>query len=556
MNYNEFMKAVDKQLSAMSETEKTEWIHNVARTTDINQRDAFLDSLTKEQEYLPAVSVSIEKEVEELEDWFRKVEEAEIYFECSGYEEYGEDYWDREYTYEYADIFEIGMTFERAFSIAEILLLNKKYQQAAVLYDLLCSVHFQAIDSDIGECSELEMEELVEKELVTLDLKKIALNMMYAKYQQTEGQQRTEELLRLLSWPMCKGAKIEEVFTVGPEELEGLDEFMEEWISFLKKRDGDLAGRLLSEACIYQGGISRLCEEAREVWKRHPVLYHNACQQLIDEKNYDECIKVGMEALNILPDKLTIRASIANLTATAAGDADIMYRCHEAAFYSESTLYHYLRLFEIPDYRNNIDRAAQYAGTLPEKPVWENDLVNKQMMINSISKDQKMILRFFSGDFDYIYEECKKDSRVLGWSVNTKGIFVPLFILLLDKNRKITKAGQQLINGIKFRTGFMGGCLQCFEDQFLSWKEKMKLSNEQHEAYIAWLKGETDKRVEAVVGGKHRQSYYKAAALITALGEALESNGMLNGRKTLIEHYIKLHSRKRAFKAEFGQFTE
>jgi len=40
MNYNEFMKVVDGKLSSMSEMEKTEWIHNMARTLKEQERIA------------------------------------------------------------------------------------------------------------------------------------------------------------------------------------------------------------------------------------------------------------------------------------------------------------------------------------------------------------------------------------------------------------------------------------------------------------------------------------------------------------------------------------
>ena len=33
VNYSKFMKAVDEKLLAMSELEKTEWIHNMVRIT-------------------------------------------------------------------------------------------------------------------------------------------------------------------------------------------------------------------------------------------------------------------------------------------------------------------------------------------------------------------------------------------------------------------------------------------------------------------------------------------------------------------------------------------
>lgn len=52
------------------------------------------------------------------------------------------------------------------------------------------------------------------------------------------------------------------------------------------------------------------------------------------------------------------------------------------------------------------------------------------------------------------------------------------------------------------------------------------------------------------VDGKHRQSYHKVAELIVQLGEIMEANGKINGRLHIIDYYKKLHSIKRAFKAE------
>lgn len=554
MNYNEFLKAVDKKLSIMSETEKNQWIHNIARTTKENGRIAFLNSLQENRAYCPVTSVKCK----EIEDWCRKLEEQEIYFECSGYEEYGDGSWDSDYSYEYSDVFGIGKELSRAFQVAEDLLFQKQYQQASELYDLLCSMSFPALDSDMEEWNELELEEIVEEKLVSLDLKKIALNLMYAKYQAAKGEERVAGLFRYFSWGICKGIKVEEIFIVGPEELKDIDVFMEEWISFLKKTDGDMAGDLLSDACIYQGGVGRLCETAREVSVKHPVLYEYACRQLLNEKKAIECGKLGQESIGKLPEKLVIRGKIADLTAKAAiqlGHADIIKECYEAAFYSESTLNHYLRLFELPDYKDIADRAANYANALPENSVWEGNN-NKQLLENYLSKEHKKVIRFFNGEFDYIFEDCKKDKSELGWSSQFKGIAVPLFILLLNQNTKLTKAGQRLIDGIEYRLGFKEDDIKSFKDRFLSWKEKINLTDEQYEKYAEWLKKEVEKRTEAVVGGGHRKSYYKAAILIAAFGEVLESNGKPHGRIAVIEHYKKMYSRKRAFRAEFEMLNE
>jgi len=369
VNYNEFLKAVDEKLSIMTETEKNQWIHNMARTTKEHKRTAFLESLLEEQACCPDNYIK-----KEIEDWCRKIEEQEIYFECSGYEEYGESYWDSDYSYEYSDAFGIGKELSRAFQATEDLLFQKEYKQASELYEKLCNMSFAAIDCDTGESQELELKELVDEKLASLDLKKIVLNLMYAKYQAAEGEERAAALYRYFSWGMCKDTKVEEIFIVGPEELKGIDVFIEEWISFLKNTDGDMAGDLLSGACIYQGGIGRLCEIAKEVSAKHPVLYEYACQQLLNEQKEIECEKLGLESIGMLPENLVVRGKIADLTAKAAkqlGHADIIKECYEAAFRAESTLNHYLRLFELADYKEITERAAVYANALPENSAWE-----------------------------------------------------------------------------------------------------------------------------------------------------------------------------------------
>jgi hypothetical protein len=561
MNYKTFMNAVDEKLSMMSEVEKTEWIHNIARTTNEDQRIIFVNSLTNKQ--VPSLDTSAKKKVKDLEDWCRKIEDAEIYFECSGHEVYGESYWNRDYSYEYFDNFDIGEDLSRAFQVAEGLLFQKEYEQAAALYELLCTVPFSALDIDMEDWSELGLEDLVENKLAILNLKQIALNLMYAKYQASEGEARAAALYRYLSWYMCKNIKMDEMFTVGPEELKGIDIFMEEWITFLKNTDGDRAGNFLAEACIYQGGTERLSQTAKETAEKHPISYKYACEHLLNEKKFLECEEMGLEAIHKIPEDLIIRGEVADLTAEAARQlehADILEECYKIAFYSDSTLNHYLRLFELPDYPNITNRAEKHASALPvalpERTSWEVHDNIKHKRVNYLSHEQKNVIRFFNREFDELHDICKKDKTRLGWSSHIKGIAVPLFILLLDHNNKITKVGQQLIDGMKYRLRFVEDDTTSFTECFLNWKEKVVLTKEQYEKYIAWLKDEVDKRTEAVVGEGHRNSYHKAAALIAALGETLESNGELHGKRSLIERYKKTHSRKRAFKAEFEILNE
>ena len=553
MNYKEFMKAVEEKLFNMSEEEKTKWIYNKARIVKESQREEVLNSLDKEPDYNPTIY-----EKDKIEQWCEKVEEGEIYFECSGYEVYGESYWDSDYEYDYYDPFRIIDSLYDIFQIAENLLFQKRYIESHKLNNRILNMSYFVSDRDTGDWNELDFEEVVDEIWTTFNYKSIILNLLYATYQTKKGKDRAESLYSYLIWDKSKDTKIEDIFRIGPEELHGIDSFMEEWISFLIETDGDTAAKLLLEACLYKG-IDYLCQIARIKYKKHPILFKYACEDLLKQNKNIECEKLGLEAIKVVPENLIIRAEIADLTAKAAVNLkhyDIVNKCHEASFYSKSSLNNYFRLFEITNYEDITKKAAKHVEILSEDYIQNLSNRNKQMIINALSRDHKDIIRFFNGEFDYIYDKYKNDDYVLGWSSGFKGIAVPLFIMLLNNDKKSTKTIDRLLKGIIYRIGFVGEDEQSFLDSFLNWREKQTLTEDQYEKYMIWLKYEIDKRTEGVVGGGYRKSYYKAAVLVAALGETLEYNGMINGRTIMIDHYRKAHSRKRAFKEELKLLNE
>ncbi|MFD1067953.1 hypothetical protein [Oceanobacillus locisalsi] len=555
MNYRDFMKQVDDSLATVSEEEKDDWIRETARKTHETQRQKFLDSLMNIRTEInyPAQAV-----INEIEAWCEEIENQNIYIECTGYEAYGESRYG-EWINEYTDVFEVGKTLSEAFQTAEDLLYLKEYKQSHELFERLCSMEFTAVDVEVGEEFELELEELIAEDLADIDLKDSMLHLMYAAYQVFDGKDRVNTLYRyFISWRMTESIKVEEVFIVGPEELHGISAFMEEWISYLKKKDGDLAGRLLTEACMYQGGVHHLVEVAQSVSKRHPILYKNACEYYLREAAFLDCEKVGLQAIRLLPQKLVLRGQIADLTAKAAiqlGNGETVKECYEAAFYAESTISHYVRLFELPGYEQITRQAAGFAAILPENrgPSFR-ERKNEQLRMNTLSEERKKAIHFFNQEFDEVMKQCQNSKIQLGWSSHFKGVIVPLFVLMLNKNKQLPKAGQKLLKGIAIRLGDKDE-EKSFTERFLYWKEKIDITDEQYETYAAWLQKEIDKRTESVVGGGYRKSYYKPAELIAAFGEAMESSGEANGKAEWVEHFRKAHSRKRAFKAELNALS-
>ena len=554
MNFKEFMQKVDNQLLTMTEKEKSAWIHEIARKQTEKQRGAFLDTLTNPFESSQQV---LEQSIEtkEIENWLLKIEEQKLYFECTYYEDYGENYWDRDEGYTYTDPFDIVPDLLKAFQTTEALLAAENYSKAAELYEWLCSIPFAAFDTESEDWldGELDLEELVAEEMVNLDLKKIGLKLTYAQYQVTPMEKRPAVLFRYLSWEMCREIKIEEIFSAGPKEVADSDAFMQVWSTFLEKTPGDRAGELLTEACLYIGGIEYLCETAERTADVHPVLYENACFYLYDRQRLFECEKIGLKAIGHLPENLLIRGRIADIAENSAVELkhwESVRQFYVAAFYSNSTVLHYLRLFKLSDHSVITAEAAKFIQTLPEDFSWSGFNTNTQLNENSLSASRKNVIRFFNHEFTFIQETCKKNPNYLGWSSNFKGIIIPLFLLMMDKSEEPSRAKEIRIRDLEARLSNRNNGDEIFSDSIDLWKETVILTPREAENYLDWLNQEVEKRTEALVGGGYRKSYHKAAELIVLLGNAAESNGHVNEKKRLVEHYKKTYSRKRAFKEE------
>ena len=115
--------------------------------------------------------------LQELTDWCAKIEEGEITLSCSGYEEYGESWWDRDWVTEYEDPMGIGAQLKCYYEEAEQAVYDRDYESAGQMYWSLGVLNITADDVYGGEPAELGIEEMVSENLVSLNLKQIARRM-------------------------------------------------------------------------------------------------------------------------------------------------------------------------------------------------------------------------------------------------------------------------------------------------------------------------------------------------------------------------------------------
>lgn len=545
--FKEFMEDVKLNLEKMDEAEKTKFIYEMARLAKEYERKDFLDRFKTE------VKKDRTKEIEEVERLCDKLEEGELIFSAAGHEEYGYSWGDSEWVYEYSDYQGIGKKLEEAFLLAENLLYEKSYEEAFDLYHLLFYTNLLAYDEDSGEMFDIGLEEAVQEGLVDIDIKDLCHHILYAAYQKASGEDRVKAVYNCFHNGIYKEITLDGMMSVGPEELEGIEEFMYGFSELLKGKSGDLESRLLREASLYLNVDA--IEVARQSANVHPGLYRDLCSEAYEKCDYDKAISIGMDCLENVDKDLVVRSKTSIIAAMAArkiGDMEKLRVCIREAFISESTPVNFLNLFTVFE-PEEIKKIYCHVDKLPVFNQVNIDFKKQELEQNQLNPFTKSALKLLSGDFKYAKAECMRDKEYLGWSGSFKGLCVPLVLLLLDQDDDDTIAREKILTSIMDKIGsvFSKYVLEDFYQLLGVWKSKMSI--DESDEYLQWMEKEVHARVEAVVGGKYRKSYYKAAELIVYLGQVLESQGKTNAEYLMVEKYRKMHSRKRAFIAELKE---
>lgn len=125
MDFKTYITKVEDQLNQMSEKQKTEWIFNQARTVEEKDREKFLNRLSGRIDVYAEEGLTKDK----LKNWFRQVDEGEIYFGMEEYEQYneGEWTWDPDWVTEYYDIFDIIPMLIKVIRLSHQLMLQREY---------------------------------------------------------------------------------------------------------------------------------------------------------------------------------------------------------------------------------------------------------------------------------------------------------------------------------------------------------------------------------------------------------------------------------------------
>ena len=593
MNLREFTEAVDRATKEMSWEELWLLVHSLVRKMPEEAREEFLDLIerTRKKETEDGESAShidvlakerdrenIHELLTRLEGQFHEIEEGTLALQATGYEDYSSGYWDPDWAYEYEDPEEIGQIFEQADRQIQRCVNDGFYEEAIKLFDL--AVETEVYANDGGDGVFLDLRELVQEHLASVDCERLIACGLYAVYQNTEPDKRAQELYDYLNRTFFRGTQVEAILSVGREELEGQEMFWESWIRLLTDKPGDTAGRYLKEAVLFQCTKGEMIEAAHKAASLHPGLYLAVVEKLA-ENDVACALNIGRTALKEIDVRYKIRGNIALATAKAAlkmGERKLAEQCWLEAFRSDTTAVNYLRIAaecEEPElYRRELMQAIHSCQTFSNDS-GNSDYGNRfeayrETSRNSLGNRERFLLCFLSGDFDAAMEKCAEMKKGLGWTGHVIKCGIPLFLLLLFQSGTLPVGCREQLRAVAFEMGFQKKDYEkglnkesdsqeksaghedvdILEEAFSKWKGRQAISEEQAERYLVQLNRLIHMRVKAIISGQHRGHYGNVAALAAALGEVKESRGELSAKNRILLNYRAEFPKHYSFHAE------
>lgn len=540
--YNKF----NEKIKDLNFKELKDVINNVIRKISENKYEEVLNIFnvvnnSNEQE--------IVNKIQEYKEKFELIDNFELYFHASGYEDYGDSYspWGGDWIWEYSDEDNVSSLIEEAIILGIELTNQKQYKYAKELFDLVIYANYHVLDDDGEDYFEISLTELKENYLININVETICLYAIYATYQCVDDCSKARVIYEYFKNENFKDISIEDSFKLGVEVLKETDKFWNNWISLLLLKSGNIEYRLLKEALDYTN-YKNYKKYIDKLSQNHPKIYIDIFNHLINENKIDEIVNIGNKVLSLLNKDLIIRNDIALYLAKYDESNKEKYIIE--SFKSNTNVPNLLRIINngyYSKYKNEIDKIICVNEN--RKTYFEINELEK----NIINKEDYDYLKFFTGNFDYFFDECIKTKTSLGWSIMPIQYNVYLWLLYLNRNNN-SKVYNSIIYSTFDELGFKEDMLFLDDEYtliFNKWKKNFEINDKGK--FINWLQSIIEKRVDAIVSNGHRGSYFKAAILVVALAEVFESNN-IQQKQEFVNKYHQKYSRHSSFRKELNKY--
>jgi hypothetical protein len=570
MSLKAFWESVERRLAASSADELRAILRAMAHETPPGSRRAFLARLGSVEEADVALSQAAQPGdlLADIDDLARELEDTMQHADAWEDRYDGEDYYDEEDSLGPYEEFVEPLTglFDRAqaaFDHEDVGLARAAYQK---LFDVL------DLEDDYGRG-------VSASDLTGVDAGEAAARYLRAVYESESAEHRPqalyEQMHQVHAWLGRSRPMLDDLVQISPRPLPDREQFLTDWIAFLRTQSapsGSDVDAWLREAVRLAQGAPGLEALARAEGQTRPRAYLDWLTALEQENRNREALAAAQEALQALPARLPIRAAIADHLCTAAlrlDEVSAMRLGRWEAFAAKPTLPRLLDLWEAAadeeERTGLMQRALQhmqdYTAHPPSRPdemLWIGDDLERPAWITSPILAHACLL---AGDWDAAYHLAAQ-GKVLGWSSgeSAQGLVIAAYLVLLSGKApgtlspSLEQLWQWAIQNSVAAWGWAGEqenpMYKRLELVYAGHLAHVQWAADQQEKFLAWCLDIAQRRVNAIVGDKHRGSYDKAAVLTVACAEVLRLRGDKAAADALIGEVRNRFPRHRAFQAE------
>ena len=557
-----FLKNIEERIASLTSEQLRSIIMKMAMEVLPSGRHQFLDKLIiAEAEKIEEKSPVYQEDL--LNDIRDFIEELESEMEENHEPDDGYGYYDDEDDLgPYEDY--LG-EFEELFSKTNSVFEEGNLELAKNAYQKL--FHIFEIDDDYGRG--IDSHHLNE-----MDMKAISARYLRSVYEITPLPKRPQllfnEMLHVLSMVRDRKITLQNLIEASTKPLPDKEQFLNDWISFLRSQDSKEADYWLREAISLTKGVEGLKELALSDGRKHPRAYLDWASALMDEGKHHDVIEAVENARQALPADMPIRATISDFLWQAAehvGDKELSSTARWESFYAKPELSRLLDLWESTSDESQrmelmqqaSERIKEYLAknltfsfSFPGTPL-DNDDSEKYVHLTKSNLAHAYLL---GKNWESAHEMSIKGNEV-GWSNsdNPQGLVVICFLGLTVRNMStdfppnlVLLWDEALTNSLSFYDNSettLSRLKEAYEEVFSN-----ASLDEKEESFLSWCLNISEKRATSIVQNQYRKSYWKAASLITACAEVLKIRGEEQKGRSMTDEIRNKFPRHRAFQTE------
>ena len=373
MNLVKFLKQVDSAAKDMTKDALESFIHEYARTLPEEDRTAFLQTMSlyckadivgqrADTDHRDELSEKVAQSIEVLSD----INDGDRFLDSEINEEWDDWYNSDAEEFLYSDPESILPDIEQAIELLHRCIDEEAYESGCKLAEQLSFIEIPVE----GDCYEtvFDLSDLYLHDLIDENIRDVVREALFLTYMGNALDDRADELYCKMINFKSYDIKLEDIMQTGSGDLPEFEKFLPLWIDYLGSKTGSVAQKLMEEAQAMIEDDETSLQTAVKFADTHPELFRNILECGKDSGEDEKYLKIGMDALELIPEKYVIRSEIALLCADFAirtNEVSTAEYCWMEAFRSDTSVINYMRLrFMSKDWTVDIHERTPLIGKI------------------------------------------------------------------------------------------------------------------------------------------------------------------------------------------------